>query len=158
MLQIIQQRRTTMNKGFKRALTGLLFVAAFPLWVVDGSASGKISFIMSGKQPNFAEIQTALGRLVQTCRGIIAHRSDFEWIKARTDEENSSSVEGNYGWDQWVSFEVKVKDSPEYIPSDWHADGQTMLFTVGPDGIDVGSPLAGRFCDTEEKTGLIKKN
>jgi hypothetical protein len=147
-----------MNKGFKRALTGLLFAAAFPFWVVDGSASGKISISMAGGHPNPVEIQPAMGRLLTTCRGIIAHSSDIEWIEARTDEAKSTSVEGDYGWKQWVSFEVKVKDSPDEIPPEWHADGQTLLFTVGPDGIDVGTPLAGRFCDAGEKTGLIKTN
>jgi hypothetical protein len=121
-----------MNKGFKRALTGLLFAAAFPFWVVDGSASGKISISMAGGHPNPVEIQPAMGRLLTTCRGIIAHSSDIEWIEARTDEAKSTSVEGDYGWKQWVSFEVKVKTVRMRFPLSGMPTGKLCSSLSGP--------------------------
>ena len=145
-----------MSRGVKPALMGLLLVATSPFWVTNDSVAGKISIRMTGDQPNPAEIKPALSRLLKTCRGIMKYQSDIETIKGRTDKATDNHVESDYGWKQWVSFEIKVKDSPDEIPGDWHANGQNLPYAVGPDGIDVGNPVAARFCDAAEKPGLIK--
>jgi hypothetical protein len=147
-----------MNRAFKLALIGLFCVAAVPLSVVDGSAAGKISIRLGGTDPNPAEIQPALRRLLNTCLGIMRYQSDIEWIRASSDEATAGYVEQDHGWQQWVSFEVKVKDNPADIPPDWHVEGQHLLYAVGPDGVDVGKQMAGRFCGDGEKTGLIKQD
>ena len=145
-----------MNRAFKLALIGLFCVAALPLAVVDGSAAGKISIRLGGTDPNPAEIQPALRSLLNTCLGIMRYQSDVEWIRASSDETIAGDVAQEHGWQQWVSFEVKVKDNPAEIPADWGVKGQELLYAVGADGVDVGKEMAGRFCGEGEKTGLIK--
>jgi len=146
-----------MNRAFKLALSGLFCVTALPFWI-DGSAAGKISIRLGGENPNPAEVKPALSRFLKTCPGIMRYQSDIEWIRASSDESTAGYVEQDHGWKQWVSFEVKVKDNPSGIPSDWNAQGQHLLYAVGPDGVDVGKQMAGRFCGDGKKTGLIKQD
>jgi hypothetical protein len=145
-----------MNRAFKLAFVGLFCVAVLPSAVVDASAAGKISIKLGGKDPNFAEIKPALSRLLKTCPDIMRYQGDIEWIRGSTDEATAGYVEQDHGWKQWVSIEVKVKDEPVEIPPDWNAAGQQLIYAVGPDGVDVGKQMAGRFCGDGEKTGLIK--
>lgn len=53
---------------------------------------------------------------------------------------------------------IEHKDNPADIPPDWHVEGQHLLYAVGPDGVDVGKQMSGRFCGDGEKTGLIKQD
>jgi hypothetical protein len=145
-----------MNSAFKLAFMSLFCAAALPFFVVDASAAGSISIKLGGAVPNPAEIKPALSRLLKTCPDIIRYQGDIEWIRGSTDEATAVYVEQDHGWKQWVSFDIKVKDEPVDIPPDWSAGGQQLIYAVGPDGVDVGKQMAGRFCGDGEKTGLIK--
>lgn len=94
--------------------------------------------------------------LFDRCPALTQYAQDIEWVKARTDAGGYQDRE--YGWSNWISFEVKVADDARRIPADWRAWGHHLHYSVGGSprpGVDVGKDTAGWFCGIGYKAGFI---
>lgn len=96
--------------------------------------------------------------LLRHCHFLMRYNSEIEEFNVLTDNHLGMLLyPKKYGWQQWVSFHIKLKKQANTQPG-WNVFGEHLYYAVGPSGIDVTKPKAGNFCGRGHWAGLIPIN
>lgn len=138
-------------------MKNMLFVVVVAALAGCGESGKELTFRTRDSLPA-ADMQLAqqgIRTLINSCPGIARYWGDLEQQTAVDVKTASLTDEREYGWKRAVSVELKVSDSPEVIPTRYHATGHHCYFDVGisdPVGVSVAKRPCISICsDTDSK-------
>ena len=141
------------------AIFGLLFVLG--VYIIWGVAN-QDAFYPEIEVDNISrdqqeKVKVAAKKLFRACKGLVEHKNAIKSLYATTNKMNglgAFSYPKKYGWDNWVSFIVDLKEYPD-VPRNWRVYGERLGYAVGPTGIVVTKDKAGYFCGRGFWSGFI---
>lgn len=100
------------------------------------------------KSPDFdpAKFKTPFNLLRQACPKVFLHSG--EDVKSATAHSSPAMpyMTEQKGWDKMIEVKIVLKDQLNTISKSFNANGHTLYYYIGPDGVFTDKRLAQQLC------------
>lgn len=94
-------------------------------------------------------VQAAAATLFEKCAALKEYLPDVVDNKAQIYDADGFSEKRDFGWSEFVQFDLLISETPKKVPSEYRASGHHCLFRVSGDEVAVQKAMCGHICKGE---------